>query len=110
MAFDIVSHSERSTARPLTVSRLADSMSAAALLPTAAHSESLLGAFSSIPDADTVVLTDSNTTFADGPTMPRMICWMVATGGEAGAAAAWAGAARFDSRAPAMMNPMPAMN
>ena len=97
IACDILIHSPLSTARPSIISRFPASASATALFPTASHSASLRGNLSSIPAAVTVVLTDSNTTVAAGPTMPFMICLTVATGA---ATALLGGAARRARSAP----------
>ena len=62
MACVIFTQSPWSTGRSPIRSRLADSMSAAAPAPTAAHSSSVFGCLSSMPAAETIVATESNTT------------------------------------------------
>ena len=86
------------------MSRFPASASAMALFPTASHSASFRGNLSSLPASVTVVLTDSNTTAAAGPTIPFMICLTFPTGAATGSPIR--GASRV-VRPAAMMNPMP---
>ena len=89
---------------------MADSTIIAALVATCAQSSSVAGAFSTVPEAETVVATESQRNIAEGATTPVITCLTVATGGAACAAVAVvaaAGAAVRAVRSAARTKPMP---